>query len=367
MNKNVPFVLTVVLLIGCVPDVWSEAQLPLSEQQIKNIGIAMVTPESTREIPVAQAPARITIPPDQEFVVSAPYSGLVSSVKAALGERVRKGQLLARINSPELLSLQRDLLNDSSELQLASAKMRRDEVLLKEGVISQRRWQETRSEYKKQAALVNEAKQMLRIAGKSQTEIRQLLRTGRLSSTLNIHAPVGGVILEKKIIAGQRVDALTPLFRLANLDKLWLDISVPLERVQAIDQNDQVTIEGSNIRAKVTLIGQSVNPDNQSVLVRAVIGRNDGSVRPGQKVTVRLFKPTARPLFSLPLSAVMRAGERSYVFVRVEGGFEARPVTIAGREGQSVTISEGLNPGQPVVVKGVAALKANWLELGGGD
>jgi membrane fusion protein, heavy metal efflux system len=365
MNRNPSFILIVLLLIGCVPDVWSEAQLPLSKQQIENIGIAMTTPEMTREVPLVQAPARISIPPDQEYVVSAPYSGLVSSVKAALGEPVRKGQLLARINSPELLTLQRDLLNNSSELQLAGAKMRRDEMLLKEGVISQRRWQESRSQYTKYATLVNEAKQMLRIAGMSQTEIRQLLRTRRLSSTLNIHAPAAGVILEKKIVAGQRVDALTPLFRLAKLDKLWLDISVPQERVQAIDLNDEVKIKGSDIRARVTLIGRSVNPDNQSVLVRAVIERNDGSVRPGQKATVRLLKSAARPLFDLPVSALMRAGERSYVFVRVEGGFEARPVTVAGREGQSVTISEGLSPGQPVVVKGVAALKASWLELRG--
>ena len=88
---------------------------------------------------------------------------------------------------------------------------------------------------------------------------------------------------------------------------------------------------------------------------------------PGQKVTVRLLKPAARPMFSLPISAVMRAGEQSYVFVRVEGGFEARPVTIAGREGQSVTINEGLTAGQPVVVKGVAALKAAWLETRGDE
>ncbi len=367
MNRSIPFALIVFITIYWLPNALGGAHLSLSEQQIKNIGIEMITPESTQEVPVVQASARITIPPNQEFVVSAPYSGLVSSVEAALGEWVRKGQVLARINSPELLTLQRDLLNDSSELQLAAAKMRRDEMLLNEDVISQRRWQETRSQYKKQATLVNEAKQMLRIAGMSQTEIRQLLRTRRLSSTLNIHAPAGGVILKKKIVAGQPVGALTPLFRLANLDKLWLDISMPQERVKAIALNDQVTIEGSNIRAKVTLIGQSVNPDNQSVLVRAVIERNDSSVRPGQKVTVRLLKPAGRPMFDLPISAVMRAGEQSYVFARVEGGFEARRVTIAGREGQSVTISEGLNPGQPVVVKGVAALKANWLELGGGD
>jgi len=367
MNRIIPFALTATLLLAAIADAFGEAQLPLSKQQIENIGIEVMTPKPSREIPVVQAPARITIPPNQEYVVSAPYSGLVSSVAAALGERVRKGQLLARINSPELLTLQRDLLNDSSELQLAGAKMRRDEMLLEEGVISQRRWQETKSRYTKQATLVNEAKQMLRIAGMSQTEIRQLLRTRRLSSTLNIHAPAGGIILEKKIVAGQRVDALTPLFRQAKLDKLWLDISVPQERVQAIELNDEVTIEGSGIRARVTLIGQSVNPDNQSVLVRAVIERNDGSVRPGQKVTVRLLKPAIRSLFNLPISALMRAGEHSYVFVRVEGGFEARPVTIAGRESQSVTIGEGLSSGQPVVVKGVAALKAAWLELRGDE
>lgn len=361
------YTLIVAATVGLALQATAEERITLSRQQIANLGITLITPKTTREIPVLQAPARITIPPDQEYLVSTPYPGLVGAVKAALGEQVSKNQLLAQINSPEVLVLQRDLLNDSSELQLARAKKRRDEILLKEGVISQRRWQETKTLYSKYATAVNEAKQQLKIASLSESDIQRLMRDRRLSSVLNIRAPTSGVILEKNIVAGQRVDALAPLFRLADLKTLWLDIDIPQERIGDIGLDDAVTIDGSERQARVILIGQSVNPDNQSVLVRAVFDHPNRAVRPGQKVSVRLLKPAGHSMLSVPVSAVLRKDQQSYVFVPVTGGFEARPVAIAGRAGQSVAIREGLKAGEPVVVKGVAALKASWMGLGGGD
>jgi cobalt-zinc-cadmium efflux system membrane fusion protein len=367
MNRPLLFALIISSLMRSMPSAWADAQVLLSKQEIDNLGIALITPRQTGEIPLVQAPARVTIPPSQEYVVSAPYAGLVQSVDAALGQQVEKGARLAQINSPELLALQRDLLNNNSALQLAAAQMRRDQALFLEGIIAKRRWQETKSQYNRQNTLVNEAKQTLVIAGMSHADVGQLLHSGRLSGTLNVKAPATGVILEKNIVAGQRVDALSPLFRLASLAKLWLDISLPQERLPEIGPNDRVTVEGSAIQARIILIGQSVNPDNQTVLVRAVIDRPDGTLRPGQKVAVRLFKPAAQGLLSVPASALMQAKRRSYVFVPIEGGFEARPVTVAGREGGLVTIAAGLQPGEPVVAKGVVALKAAWLGLGGGE
>ena len=366
ISRHLLLISTLILLICALP-VQSAERLDVTSQQSKNLGIVLAMPSRSTEIPLLQVPARVTIPPEHEYVVSAPQAGLVSQVTVAAGEKVRKGQRLAQINSPELLVLQRDMLADYSELQLANGRLKRDRRLLKAGVIAKRRLNETRNHHNQLVTALNEAKQLLRIAGMSARDIDQLLRSHKLSSLLNVYAPAAGVVVDKSVISGQRVDALSQLFRVADLTTLWLDIDLPQQRIDTIKVGDQVEIEGTSLRAPVTLIGQSVDPVSQNVSIRAVIKRADGTVRPGQKVSVRLLKPTEQPLFSVPLSALVLHQGKRYLFVAVKDGYEVRAVEIAGRQGESVTLQQGLQAGEQVVVKGAVALKAFWQGMGGGE
>ncbi|MEN8259294.1 MAG: efflux RND transporter periplasmic adaptor subunit [Pseudomonadota bacterium] len=342
-------------------------RVAITEQQMRNLGIELGKPELAADIPLFKAPAQVIIPPAHEFIVSAPQDGLVSKVEAAIGDRVNKGQILARLHSPDLVTLQRNLLNAISERNLARAQLRRDEMLLKEGVIPERRWQETRSRYNVHSNTLNEARQLLAIAGMNGSEIDILERTRRLTSVLNVSSPVEGVVLDKMIVAGQRLDAMTPMFRVANLETLWLEVNVPQERLHEVKLGDRVVVEQTDCRARVVLIGQNVNPNNQSVLVRAVIDRTTTPVRPGQTVSVRFVQPGKAPAFKIAAAALARSGTRNVIFVRSGHGFEIRDVELVGHENQSVIVRGDLNAGEDVAVSGVVALKADWLGLGGDE
>ena len=96
----------------------------------------------------------MVIPSTHEYIVSASQAGLITKLNAAMGDKVKKGEVLAQLNSPDLLSMQRLYLKAVSEMQLGSLTYQRDKKLLADGVIAERRWQETHSQYN---AFVSEA------------------------------------------------------------------------------------------------------------------------------------------------------------------------------------------------------------------
>jgi cobalt-zinc-cadmium efflux system membrane fusion protein len=340
--------------------------VPLTAEQVEHLDIRAARPEDVSALPLIRAPGRVVLPPAKEFVVSALQSGVVSHVNVPLGVKVAKGQLLASIQSTALLDLQRGLLDAASAYTVAAAKLKRDDTLLREGVISRMRWQETKSDSDRAEASLRAAEQTLQASGMSRAELDQLKSTRSIDTSLDVRAPTDGVVLERMAVVGQRVDALAPLFRIGKLDELWLEVDMPQERLHEVRIADRVTVENPRATARIIEVGQSVDPSSQSALVRAVVEKGAAGLRPGMNLNVQLMHRSTDRIFRVPVAAVFSVEGRNYVFVPVKGGYEAREVAVAGQESYSVTVHEGLKPGEAVVVQGVAALKAAWVGMGAG-
>jgi cobalt-zinc-cadmium efflux system membrane fusion protein len=347
---------------GLVPA--QEAALHLTPEQIAHIGVRTAAPEAVSALPLARAPGRVVLPPAKEFVVSALQAGVVTHVNVPLGVNVTKGQILAEIRSTALLDVQRSLLDAASAFSVAKAKLDRDETLLKEGVISRLRWQETKSDFDRAQATLRAAEQTLLASGVSAADVEKLKSTHQIDSLLEIHAPTDGVVLERMAVVGQRVDALAPLFRIGKLDELWLEVDMPQERLHEIKLGDRVSVESPKASARIIEVGQNVDPQSQSALVRAVVEQGADDLRPGMHLNVQLMHRSTDHIFRVPVAAVFSHEGHSYVFVKTADGFAAREVAVAGQEAYNVTIHEGLNPGESVAVQGVAALKAAWVGMG---
>jgi cobalt-zinc-cadmium efflux system membrane fusion protein len=342
----------------------ADATFTLSEEQFKNLGVTLGRPEAVQQAPLLNAPAQVVVPPAHEYVVSAAQPGLINRLNAAAGDTVNKGQTLAVIDSPDLLMLQQSYLQAAGQSRLASEAYRRDKKLHDEGVIADRRWQETAAQYGMQTSAENEAKQLLAVAGMSDADIKRLAATRRLSSQLLVYAPAGGVVLERMAKTGERVAAQEPLYRIANLDELWLEIAVPQQRAQDIKAGDRVTVENTGAGARITLLGRSVDPQTQTVLGRAAIDVGHGDVRVGQTVNAQIVRISAEPLFKLPDAAVAQNAGQAYVFSRTAEGFAVKPVRVTGKQGGYSFVGGALQADENVAVSGAVALKANWLGLG---
>ncbi|MGR8998700.1 MAG: efflux RND transporter periplasmic adaptor subunit [Gammaproteobacteria bacterium] len=349
------------------PQLMADNAIQISQDHFNNLGIILGKPELAKQIPILTAPARVVIPSAQEYIVSASQAGLITKLNASIGDNVKKGDVLARLNSPDLLSMQRLYLKAVSEMQLGSLSYQRDKKLLADGVIAERRWQETRSQYNAYVSEVNEHKQLLEIAGMTDSEIDHLRKTRQLSGQLNVHSPISGTVIERMAVAGERVDILAPLYRIANLNELWLEINIPHERIGSIKLGDQVLVENTPVSAEIILLGQSVNPENQTILVRAKIKGKQSAVHAGETINTEIIQSSDNNAFKVPNAAIAQNEGKSFIFIRTQNGFKVIPVTVLGKQGEESIISGDLTGDENIAIKGAVALKANWLGLGSAE
>ena len=343
----------------------TENVIQISQEIIDNLGVKLGKMESVTQIPVLSAPAKVVIPPTKEYIVSASQAGVIDKLNVAIGDKVAKGQVLAQINSSDLLTLQREYLKADSVQHMFLINYNRDKKLLEEGVIPDRRWQETNSQYNSAVSEVDEHRQLLEIAGMTAGEVAQLGKTHQLTRQLNVHAPIVGVVMERLAVAGTRIDMMAPLYRIANLDELWLEIAIPQERMGSIKIGDRVVIENSEVSAKITLLGQSVSPENQTILARAVVEtQNNASLRPGQRLNSRIIQPSDKAAFKIPNTAIAQNEGKAFIFIRNQQGFSVTPITVVGKQDDESIISGEFTGNEEIAVKGAVALKANWLGLG---
>ncbi|HQR03601.1 MAG: efflux RND transporter periplasmic adaptor subunit [Proteobacteria bacterium] len=306
-------------------------------------------------------PARVTIPTGRLRVVAAPVAGLVERIAVAPGETVKRGQVLGRLASPQLLEMQRDYQVASSQSGLAAQALQRDETLYREGIIAAARIEATRAAARQARITAGQRAAVLRLSG------LEPVADGAPAVSAAVISPIAGVVLEQNVAVGQRVDMAAPLFRIGQLASLWLEIQVPATFASQWREGAAVRISGSRATGRLIAVGQQLG-EGQTLTLRAQITEGTEHLRPGQAVEARIDlgdmrDEPAAPLWKVPAAALVRladAGE-PHVFVESERGMVPVPVSIRGQTGDGVLVS-GTLPARPqVVIRGVAALKAAWL------
>lgn len=341
--------------------------IPFTAQQQQSLGVKTATLQAIKQFKLFNAPAVVEVPPTNQTIINSPQAGFVQQLLVAEGESVTQGQLLTIINSPDLVSLQNDYLQAYSQLQVAEDTLQRDRKLYNDGIISKRSWLQTRSRHAALKSDLQRSRTLLEMAGFSTADISRLQRKRQLNSQLHIVAPVAGVILERNVEIGQKVERLEPLFHLANLQQLWLNIRVPQEQVDKLRTDDLVSSLNQQLTASVTLIHRGVDRTDQTVMVRAAITRGGELLRVGQQLTVTLMRKADGVLYRIPLSALVRHQGQSYIFEQTAQSFQARPIELVSQQHKDAVITGQLNPSARYATASVIAIKAAWLGRGGDD
>ena len=370
-NPRGPLLLHATLL-GLVLLVASPAlaadDIAMTPQQAASVGIET---EPLADKPASRSvvyPARVIIPPHQVSVVSAPIAARIDALEVDEDQDVKQGMVLARLNSPALIRAQSEFLQAVNQERFLQETLNREQSLSSDRTVSLKQLQATRNEHAQATATVAERRQILRDYGMSDEAITSLIATRAFDSRTVVTSPIDGVVTERLIVPGQRVEAHAPLFRVARLAPLWLELQVPAQRAARFSLGTPVEVTGNGVAAKVIAIGTSADKSTQAVPVRAELSDGAGRLKPGQFVEVLVtFAGEAGKTWSVRPASIVRRGKDAFVFVKTDKGFRAQPVTVVEETRDAVVVAGDLKAGEDIAVRGVVALKGAWQGLGGSE
>lgn len=339
-------------------------EVAVSDEQLARLGVRLGTPESVELVELAAVPAEVVVPPTRQAIVSAPAAGVVARLMVAEGDAVTAGQVVAELTSVEHVERQREYLDAAAADELAQAQAARDRGLFAEGIIAQRRMNESAAAARAAAARLEQARAQLQLAGLTPAELGRLTAQRQLDARIILRAPFAGVVLGKHASVGARVDALDAVLAVADLSSLWLELRVPQEAAARVTPGMTVSaqIGGQSVTGSVTTVGGAVDPATQTVLVRAEVANSARVLRAGQITTARLLaRPAGGVAYAVPAAAVTRSGGEVLLFVRTGNGVVAQRVDVLADDGARVYVAGGLAADAVVAVEGIGALKALWL------
>jgi len=350
--------------------------IQLTPEQEKSMGIVTSKAVIAQHAHSQKVAAEVVVPVGQERILSAPQAGLIDQLMVASGQSVKQGEAMAHLSSPELLALQREHLQALSQQKLSQNSYQRDNELYQDGIIAERRYLATQSQHEQNKVLLEERRQALRLSGMSDVAIQQMEKTGQYSRGITMNAPISGVVIEQMVTAGQRVDINTPLYRIAQLNSLWLEMHVPTNILPQIQLNMpiQATVTNGNspsqiVKGEIIAIVPNMNKQEQTVLVRALIKQNTAKLNPGQMLEAEFIQPSSlrnsstSQLYSVAKTAIIYIdGIQSYIFVKKSGGYQLVAVKVLGEDGPRVNIQANISTEAEIAISGTSLLKAKAMQ-----
>ena len=289
--------------------------------------------------------------------IGASVTGRVTQIQAHLGNVVDKGETLAQINSSELSGSQLAYLKARSEKELHRRNMERAKTLFEADVISAAELQRRENEYEIAAAETRAAQDQLRVLGVSAKSIERLAATGTIDSVSSVVATIKGVVVERKIAIGQVVQPSDVLFAVADLSRVWAVAQVPEQQVNQVKVGQSVSIEvpaldNEKLVGKLIYVGQTVNPETRTVLVRTELDNKSGRLKPSMLASM-LIESTPTKRVVVPVTAVVRQDDADHVFVEeADNRFKLTPVKLAAEQNGQRVVLEGLKPGTRIISDG---------------
>ena len=281
--------------------------------------------------------------------ISVRFSGWVQQLLVSeTGRRVRRGEVLANVYSPEVLRAEQEYLTArgwDAKADPATAT-HHVEPNLGAGL---------------QGGLAADARRRLELLGIGAQEIDAMAARGKAADSVPIRSPVDGYVTARNVVPGAAIAPGAPLFEVADLSKVWLLADVFEQDAARLRIGQKASLElasypGERFAGRVQFIYPTLNASTRTLRVRIEFANKTGpggvKLRPGMYGNVALELPSAFGLV-IPVEALVDTGQHQYVFVAKPGGhFQPRLVRAGARAGDKVQIAEGLAEGETVVTTG---------------
>ena len=293
--------------------------------------------------------------------VFTPYQGRIISTFANVGDRVRKGQPLFTIDSPDLLTAESNLIAAAGVLVLQNANLKRLTETLRTGGGAQKDVDQTTSDQMTAEGNLKTARDAVRIFGKTDQEIDQIIKSRKADPVLVVPSPISGLVTQRTAAPGLFVQpGNTPApFTVADTSTMWMLANVVESESPLLRVNQQVkaTVAAYPDRAfdgVVTVLGATVDPNTRRVTLRSEIEDPEGLLRSGMfaNFTIRIGEPFEA--IAVPDDAVVREGDGSMsVWVTTDRRRIEKRIVKTGLQQNGMTqILDGLRPGEQIITNG---------------
>jgi len=247
------------------------------------------------------------------------------------GETVHQGQLLALINSPDLISAQEELLQSADQPEIFEA-----------------------------------AKDKLRQWKLTDTQIDQIVRSGKVKNNFEVLAGSSGIVTSKRVNAGDYVSSGSVLFEIANLSHVWVlfdayESDLPFLKVGNSIAFSLQALPGTKFTAEIKFIDPVMDPTSRVAKVRVEVNNSNGKLKPEMFATgvVKANLNQYKSNLVIPSTAVLWTGKRSIVYVKQsDGSFKMREIDLGPMLGNSYVVLDGLKDGEEIVTEGSFSVDA---------
>ena len=327
----------------------------LDDYQARLAGVATTRVEEGVVTDELKVFGRVEVDEEAEVDISAWAGGRIEQLDvSASGERVQRGQRLARIYSPKLYSAQRSLVQAVENMEDAEASE------------SQRRVEAARSS-------VRAARTELRLLGVDERQIDEIEETKQARETIDVFATATGTIQQRHVSAGDYVDEGERILSLAPLDTVWGQLEIYERDLRHVSVGTPVVVDvpalGEEIETRIEFISPDVG-ERRVARARVVLDNQEGTLKPGMYLNAGVeVSVEGEETLAVPRSAVLWTGHRSLVYLKDDEhdppAYVPQPVKLGPRMGDRFVIEEGLSAGDVVVKRGAFRIDAELQLVSG--
>lgn len=318
------------------PDADVGRKVMLSPEDERRIGVTYATAQLGPLAKEVRTVGQVTFDETRVRTISPKIDGWIDKLYIdAMGQEVSVGEPLLAIYSPMLVSAEEELLlakRLTSDLSAASADAHANAM-----------------------DLLASARRRLAYWDIPASEIAAIEQSGEVQKTLTLRAPASGYVLEKNVLAGQKIMAGDALYKVADLSTVWMEGEVFEQDIADVRVGQRVradfdALPGEHRVGRIDYLYPTLDPETRTVRVRVILPNGDGRLKPGMYATIRIAGTERRDVLTIPQSAVLATGERNIVFVRdTTGMLTPREVVVGASNDERIEILQGLVPGETVV------------------
>ena len=355
------FIVTLCLSIATLNTLQAQTEIELDDQAIKRLGIVTAPLMPIKNDNGDKFPATVMNSPRLNSEIIALYSGVLESWLVEPGSSIKRGDRVARINSPELLDLQNQWVNSDYDLQQANFELEKDQVLFAEGIIAEQRYRQTQRNYQKIRSNINLLQEKLVLAGFDKNGRQALLGDNAEKGIYVVHSSGDGKLGHLFSLAGSYIDVNTTIASISS-QRLWLNAKIPARIGINLALEQTLRVEGSSVSLSLKQKDFEVDSKTQTMIVQAEFSTST-QLLPGQMVFL-IIPPLQSDGVLVPGNAVVHSGDATTVYIKNANGFEIRPVELKS-VGSDYLAEVGLRVNEQIVIRGAAILKGIQLGLGG--